>query len=253
MPDGRLLRLPAKLCDSLSGGRCFRALALDGCETVHFAQSHAISPPRCIRLHEMRGFGPVGKIATLANTAACREKPRIMRNLMQHVPQIASDCTKCAVCPALADSPGGPGAFVECCHYKEIRVGGRLCCLSHYPMLDWNMACLHHGVRPADASFMLHGHIHSRTQAANGDTARRHLALRCGRGRQRLRARELRAGLRFHRRARPRLPAKRDGGAQSQCDDFGEADRSPRLEAIGQRGRVGGVRRVRKMGGNRKA
>ena len=65
-----------------------------------------------------------------------------------------------------------PGAFVECCDYKELAIDGRLVCLSHYPMLDWNRACVHHGVRPADASIMLHGHIHSCTLATNGDNAR---------------------------------------------------------------------------------
>lgn len=54
----------------------------------------------------------------------------------------------------------------------EIRVDGRMCCLSHYPMLDWNMAPVHHGIGPEAASLMLHGHIHTQTRAHNADTAR---------------------------------------------------------------------------------
>ena len=57
-------------------------------------------------------------------------------------------------------------------HYKEVAVKGRKCCLSHYPTLDWNKGAVHHGIRPEDASFMLHGHIHSCTKATNGDNAR---------------------------------------------------------------------------------
>ena len=65
-----------------------------------------------------------------------------------------------------------PGAFVETCHYKELRLGGRLVCLSHYPMLEWNMSMQHHGIDRSRASVMLHGHIHSCTRATNGDNAR---------------------------------------------------------------------------------
>ena len=66
-----------------------------------------------------------------------------------------------------------PGAFTDVRDYMEVRVGGRLLCLSHYPMLDWNMAPVHHGIATEDASFMLHGHIHSQGRGHNGDNARR--------------------------------------------------------------------------------
>ncbi len=65
-----------------------------------------------------------------------------------------------------------PGAFLEVCDYLEVIVNGRMCCLSHYPMLDWNMGSTHLGVPPSEMSFMLHGHIHSQGKASNGDNAR---------------------------------------------------------------------------------
>ena len=43
---------------------------------------------------------------------------------------------------------------------------------SHYPMLDWNMAAVHHGIDRSKASFMLHGHIHSRAGLDNDANAR---------------------------------------------------------------------------------
>ena len=64
-----------------------------------------------------------------------------------------------------------PGAFVEVCDYKEIRIAGRKCCLSHYPFLDWNLAPIHNGVDLATSSYMLHGHIHSKRDSLNRQNA----------------------------------------------------------------------------------
>lgn len=65
-----------------------------------------------------------------------------------------------------------PGAFKGVAPYMELREQGRLCVLSHYPMLDWNLAPVHHGVDLAKSSYMLHGHIHSQGRGYNGDCAR---------------------------------------------------------------------------------
>ena len=65
-----------------------------------------------------------------------------------------------------------PGSFKAVADYMEIRVDGRMCCLSHYPMLDWNLANIHHGVDYRTSSLMLHGHIHSQARGYNADTAR---------------------------------------------------------------------------------
>lgn len=55
-----------------------------------------------------------------------------------------------------------PDAFDEVCDYRELKAGGRLACMSHYPMLDWN-CCTKDYPPPAGkkGSVMLHGHIHS--------------------------------------------------------------------------------------------
>lgn len=66
-----------------------------------------------------------------------------------------------------------PGAFVEACHYKELDIEGCLCCLSHRPLEDWNTSRQRLGDEGGIwGSIMLHGHIHSCTQATNGDNAR---------------------------------------------------------------------------------
>lgn len=61
-----------------------------------------------------------------------------------------------------------PGAFVDFADYREIRVDGRLCCLSHYPMLDWNRGDTYYATHdPGAEAFMLHGHVHARGPQAN--------------------------------------------------------------------------------------
>lgn len=64
-----------------------------------------------------------------------------------------------------------PGSFVAVTPYLELRVNGRLCCLSHYPMMDWNLAPIHNGVDVAASAYMLHGHIHSKGRAYNEECA----------------------------------------------------------------------------------
>lgn len=71
-----------------------------------------------------------------------------------------------------ADALFEPDAFVECCYYKELVIDGRLVCLSHYPMLEWNKSMQHYDYGYPNASVMLHGHVHSVAQASNSDNAR---------------------------------------------------------------------------------
>ena len=65
-----------------------------------------------------------------------------------------------------------PGAFTEICDYREVLVDGHPCCLSHYPMLDWNKGNAYYATHdPKSEAFMLHGHIHSRGQEVNAENA----------------------------------------------------------------------------------
>ena len=66
-----------------------------------------------------------------------------------------------------------PGAFTEICDYREVLVDGHPCCLSHYPMLDWNRGDAYYDTHVLEqAAIMLHGHIHSRGPATNEANAR---------------------------------------------------------------------------------
>ena len=65
-----------------------------------------------------------------------------------------------------------PGAFVECGYYKELFIDGRMVCLSHYPMLEWNKSMQHYDYGYPNASVMLHGHVHSVSQTINDDNVR---------------------------------------------------------------------------------
>lgn len=65
-----------------------------------------------------------------------------------------------------------PSSFRRAADYMEVTVGERLCCLSHYPMLDWNRMAGRHGIPQDATSIMLHGHVHSQGRGYNGDNAR---------------------------------------------------------------------------------
>jgi len=66
-----------------------------------------------------------------------------------------------------------PGAFTEICAYRELVVDGHPCCLSHYPMLDWNRGDAYYRTHElVRTAIMLHGHIHSRGTATNSANAR---------------------------------------------------------------------------------
>lgn len=64
------------------------------------------------------------------------------------------------------------GGFVVCANYLEVVASGHLCCLSHYPMLDWNKGDEYYATHKLETlALMLHGHVHSRGREANAANA----------------------------------------------------------------------------------
>ena len=65
------------------------------------------------------------------------------------------------------------GSFLGHAAYREIVANGHRCCLSHYPMLDWNKGDEYYATHEPDTlALMLHGHIHSCGNGENRQNAR---------------------------------------------------------------------------------